>query len=93
MLRAQQAAFNADCFGRVVPVLVTGPGRRPGQIGGRTPALQPVHVTIPAELNAAELIGRELPVQILRGNPNSLVGTLAAAHRALFTPSKELACA
>ena len=50
VLRRQQAAFNAACAGRVLPVLFTGFGRRPGQIGGRTPYLQPVHVDGPATL-------------------------------------------
>ena len=47
LLRAQQAAFNADCVGLTLPVLFTGPGRHPGQIAGRSPFLQPVHVTGP----------------------------------------------
>jgi tRNA-2-methylthio-N6-dimethylallyladenosine synthase len=72
LLREQQSEFNALTAGRVVDVLITGPGRRPGQIGGRTPWLQPVHLDGPASL-----IGRILPVQITAGNPNSLVGTLA----------------
>jgi tRNA-2-methylthio-N6-dimethylallyladenosine synthase len=71
LLRQQQSEFNAVCAGRIVDVLITGPGRRPGQIGGRTPWLQPVHLNGPESL-----IGRILPVQIVTGNPNSLVGTL-----------------
>jgi tRNA-2-methylthio-N6-dimethylallyladenosine synthase len=72
LLREQQSEFNASTAGRTVDVLITGPGRRPGQIGGRTPWLQPVHLD-----GTASLIGRILPVQITAGNPNSLVGTLA----------------
>ncbi len=71
LLREQQSEFNALCAGRTVDVLITHPGRRPGQIGGRTPWLQPVHLNGPESL-----IGRILPVQIVTGNPNSLVGTL-----------------
>ena len=56
----------------------SGPGRRPGQVSGRSPYLQPVHVT-----GSVELIGRESPVRIVAGNPNSLLGTL----------EQELACA
>jgi tRNA-2-methylthio-N6-dimethylallyladenosine synthase len=71
LLREQQSEFNAVCAGRTVDVLITGPGRRPGQIGGRTPWLQPVHLNGPESL-----IGRIVAVKIVTGNPNSLVGTL-----------------
>ena len=71
LLRAQQGAFNADCVGRTVDVLFTGPGRHPGQIAGRSPWLQPVHAAGPATL-----IGRIVPVKIAAANPNSLSATL-----------------
>jgi tRNA-2-methylthio-N6-dimethylallyladenosine synthase len=71
LLREQQAAFNADCVGRVVDVLFTGPGRRPGQMSGRTPWLQPVHPEGPASL-----IGQIARVKITAANPNSLSATL-----------------
>jgi tRNA-2-methylthio-N6-dimethylallyladenosine synthase len=71
VLRRQQAAFNAACAGRVIPVLFTGPGRHPGQLGGRSPWLQPVHASGPASL-----IGTVVPVKITAGNPNSLSATL-----------------
>ena len=71
LLREQQAAFNAGMAGLVLPVLFTGPGRRPGQLSGRTHYLQPVHVSGPVSL-----IGRECPVRIVDGRPNSLSGTL-----------------
>ncbi len=69
LLRSQQAAFNASCVGLTVPVLVTGPGRHPGQIAGRAPWLQPVHLTAPAAL-----IGQEIPVCIVAAHTNSLSG-------------------
>ena len=71
LLREQQAAFNAGCVGMTLPVLFTGPGRHPGQIAGRSPFLQPVHVTGP---KAA--ISTESMVQIVATFPNSLSGTL-----------------
>ncbi len=71
LLAEQQAAFNAATAGLTVPVLFTHPGRRPGQIGGRTPWLQPVHVDGPLTH-----IGSELPVTIVAGNTNSLTGRL-----------------
>ena len=71
LLRAQQGAFNADCVGRSIEVLVTGPGRHPGQIAGRSPWLQAVHAAGPATL-----IGRIARVKITAANPNSLSATL-----------------
>ncbi len=71
LLRAQQARFNAGCVGRTVRVLVTGPGRHPGQMAGRSPWLQPVHFVGPASL-----IGAEVPVTIAAAFPNSLSATL-----------------
>jgi len=71
LLREQQAAFNARSRGLVLPVLFTGPGRRPGQLSGRSPFLQPVHVDGPKSL-----IGQVAPVTIVDGRPNSLAGTL-----------------
>ncbi|MBN8903440.1 MAG: tRNA (N6-isopentenyl adenosine(37)-C2)-methylthiotransferase MiaB, partial [Rhodospirillales bacterium] len=59
LLREQQAAFNAGCVGLTLPVLFTGAGRHPGQVAGRSPFLQPVHVNGPADL-----IGAEIPVRI-----------------------------
>ncbi len=72
VLRAQQGRFNAGCVGLHLPVLFTGPGRQPGQIAGRSPYLQPVHATGPAEL-----IGTETLVRIAAALPNSLSGTLS----------------
>lgn len=71
LLREQQAAFNAGCVGLTMPVLFTGAGRYPGQIAGRSPYLQPVHVT-----GSADLIGTEQPVRIAAALPNSLAGRL-----------------
>jgi tRNA-2-methylthio-N6-dimethylallyladenosine synthase len=71
LLREQQAAFNADCVGRVVDVLFSGAGRRPGQISGRTPWLQPVH-----PIGPDSLIGQIARVKITAANPNSLNATL-----------------
>ena len=71
LLRAQQAEFNASSQNMDLPVLFTGPGRKPGQLSGRTPYLQPVHATGPLSM-----IGTEQTVRIVRGHPNSLLGTL-----------------
>jgi tRNA-2-methylthio-N6-dimethylallyladenosine synthase len=73
LLEQQQAAFNASCVGKVLPVLFERPGRHPGQLIGRTPYLQPVHAEV-----ASGALGRVLPVEIKAVGPNSLAGVLAA---------------
>ena len=82
LLRDQQADFNTSSVGLTMPVLFTHPGRRPGQLSGRTPFLQPVHVIAPKSL-----IGTVAPVTIMEGRPNSLAGALT------LTPNLELSCA
>jgi tRNA-2-methylthio-N6-dimethylallyladenosine synthase len=77
LLREQQDAFNRSRVGMTIPVLLTGPGRHPGQIAGRSPWLQPVHLTGPLSL-----VGTEAPVTVLAAHPNSLSGVLAAGSDA-----------
>jgi tRNA-2-methylthio-N6-dimethylallyladenosine synthase len=73
VLSAQQDAFNAACEGRIMPVLFEKPGRKAGQVVGRSPYLQPVHVE-----DAADWIGTIRDVRIDAVTSNSLKGTLAA---------------
>jgi tRNA-2-methylthio-N6-dimethylallyladenosine synthase len=73
LLRDQQYAFNRTRMGLDIPVLVTGPGRHPGQMAGRSPWLQPVH--FPA---AGDLTGQIVTVRVTTTNPNSLGGELPA---------------
>jgi tRNA-2-methylthio-N6-dimethylallyladenosine synthase len=67
LLREQQDAFNRACVGRRIEVLVTGAGRHPGQIAGRSPWLQPVHGEGPPDL-----VGQVVPATVTARNPNSL---------------------
>jgi tRNA-2-methylthio-N6-dimethylallyladenosine synthase len=71
-IAAQQSVFNARCVGRRFDVLFEKPGRRPGQIVGRSPYLQPVQIAA-----ADELIGKIVPVVIMQTGSNSLFGVLA----------------
>ena len=71
LLQEQQGAFNQSVVGRVAPVLIEKIGRHDGQIGGRSPWLQPVHIEGPATL-----IGQILPVRIEAATRNSLTGSL-----------------
>ena len=75
LLEAQQRAFNLSQVGRTLPVLLEKPGRHPGQLVGRSPYLQPVHLSAPARL-----IGALLPVRIRGAEPNSLAGEHLAAE-------------
>jgi len=70
-LNADQAAFNAATVGRRAAVLLEKPGRKPGQLVGRTPWLQAVHV--PAD---AGLRGRMVDVALTAAGPNSMTGAL-----------------
>ncbi|HRD28625.1 MAG TPA: tRNA (N6-isopentenyl adenosine(37)-C2)-methylthiotransferase MiaB [Caulobacter sp.] len=71
LLQEQQEAFNRSVVGRVEPVLIEKAGRHPGQVGGRSPWLQPVHIEGPERL-----IGQILPVRIDGATRNSLAGSL-----------------
>ncbi|MDE2515948.1 MAG: tRNA (N6-isopentenyl adenosine(37)-C2)-methylthiotransferase MiaB [Rhodospirillales bacterium] len=91
LLREQQAAFNAACAGRRLGVLITGAGRHPGQIAGRSPYLQPVHLNGPDHL-----AGQEVAVDILAAHTNSLSGALAFPSTAAIpqaTLQQERVCA
>ncbi len=69
LLATQQRDFNARQVGRRLAVLITGRGRHPGQIAGRSPYLQAVHLAAPETL-----IGREIAVTIAAAGPRSLAG-------------------
>jgi tRNA-2-methylthio-N6-dimethylallyladenosine synthase len=67
LLNAQQTAFNASMTGRELDVLWEAPGRKPGQIVGRSPYLQAVHTE-----GGTELIGQITAVEIAGASQNSL---------------------
>ena len=80
LLSAQQLAFNQAQIGRTLPVLFEKLSKQPGQISGRSPYLQPVHVALPAHLQPraalAAMRGRILPVEISAAHGNSLSGVV-----------------
>ncbi len=67
-----QAAFNARCLGTTLDVLLEKPGRRPGQLVGRSPYLQPVQIMLPESR-----IGDIVPVTVTEIGAHSLFGSLA----------------
>jgi tRNA-2-methylthio-N6-dimethylallyladenosine synthase len=68
LLNEQQLAFNRASVGRRTDVLLERPGKKPGQMIGKTPWLQSVHVETEAR------IGDMIEVEIVSGGPNSLAG-------------------
>ena len=72
LLSEQSEAFNRACAGKRMPVLFDRKGRAEGQLVGRSPYLQPVHI----DDAPAELLGRIASVDIEEGYANSLRGRL-----------------
>jgi tRNA-2-methylthio-N6-dimethylallyladenosine synthase len=73
-LEAQHAAFNQACVGRTVPVLLERRGKRAGQLVGRSPWMQGVHVAAPERL-----LGTLAQVELVAARTNSLQGRLVGA--------------
>jgi tRNA-2-methylthio-N6-dimethylallyladenosine synthase len=72
LLNAQQLAFNRTSVGRRTELLLERPGRRPGQLIGKSPWLQSVHV------ETAAAIGDVVEVELVSAGPNSLAGAIPA---------------
>ena len=69
LLWMQQKAFNISQIGRVLPILVAGKGRNPGQMHGRSPYLQAVHFP-----DDGAHVGEIVDVRIIGASQNSLTG-------------------
>lgn len=74
LVNQQTADFHSSCVGKTLPVLIERVGRQPGQIGGRSPYLQAVHLD-----GSTDLIGAIHEVEIIGTSTNSLVGRLKQA--------------
>jgi tRNA-2-methylthio-N6-dimethylallyladenosine synthase len=70
-LALDQAAFNAACVGVETEALFEKPGRRPGQLLGRSPWMQAVHVE-----NPAATLGGLARVRVVSAGPHSLEAEL-----------------
>ena len=77
LVNKQTADFHASCVGKTLPVLIERVGRMPGQVGGRSPYLQAVHLD-----GSTDLIGAIHEVEIIGTSTNSLVGRLKQAAAA-----------
>jgi tRNA-2-methylthio-N6-dimethylallyladenosine synthase len=71
LVNAQTTAFHESCVGKVFAVLIDKKGRMSGQVGGRSPYLQAVHMQGPERL-----IGSMAKVEIIGTSKNSLVGKI-----------------
>jgi tRNA-2-methylthio-N6-dimethylallyladenosine synthase len=69
LIRAQQDAFNRSHQGATMPILLERAGRKPGQLIGRSPYMQSVHVFAPDRL-----IGAIVECRIVSIHNNSLGG-------------------
>ena len=75
LLRVQQTAFNQSCVGKVMPVLLDRDGKREGQLLGKTPYMQSVHV-----MDAGDVKGQIVDVKISQGFLNSVSGTIVGIN-------------
>ena len=86
LLERQLIDFNRGTLGRTVPVLLERRGRDPGQLVGKSPYLQAVHVTAPEHH-----IGEIVDVEITTLGHYTLGGVLAAGPAALPLPERAIA--
>lgn len=87
LIAEQQAEFNLSCVGKTLSVLLEKPGRMPGQLGGRSPYLQAVHLDAPTHL-----LGTIQPIDIIAVSKNSLQGKIVtnpAPESAILSRSEE----
>ena len=69
LLFSYQEAFNKSCVGKVMPVLFEQKGRHKGQLIGRTPYMQNLHI----ETESAN-INKIIDVEVTEATTNSLSG-------------------
>ncbi len=73
LIDRQQKAFNAGCVGQSFDVLFEKAAQRPGQMVGRSPYLQPIHVMAPSSI-----VGEIRRVTVTETHAYSLFGELAS---------------
>ena len=86
LLEQQLVDFNRATLGQTVPVLLEKRGRDQGQLVGKSPYLQAVHVIAPDHL-----IGTIADVTITDLGHFTLGGQLAASHAAEIQPERAIA--
>ena len=71
LLFSKQRNFNEACVGTVMPVLLDRPGRKPGQLAGRSPYMQAVYVNA-----SIKYMGERVNLKIEEASTNSLRAVL-----------------
>lgn len=74
LLRQQQNAFNEGTEGTTQTILLEKKGRESGQLVGRTPYLQVVHIQAPESM-----VGQIIDVKITQSGTNTLHGEVVSA--------------
>jgi tRNA-2-methylthio-N6-dimethylallyladenosine synthase len=77
LITERSTAFNLSTVGMTLPVLFDRKGRDGGQMHGRTPFNQPLHISAPARL-----YGQIVDVKITEAYPNSVSGEIVLAEAA-----------
>ena len=86
LLNEQQHAFNSGAVGRQTDILIERHGKLPGQMLGKSPWLQSVHI-----VDAGLAIGDLVPVDLIAAGPNSLTGVRAISGVATLQKAMVLA--
>lgn len=69
LLSGMQLKFNRECLGKTMPVLFEYKGRRAGQLVGRTPYMQNIHVEI-----GKEFLNQIVDIKVTEAATSSLSG-------------------
>ena len=72
LLHDQMCAFSASLVGKTLPVLFEKAGRKPGELAGRTPYLQPIEVEAPTNRR-----GEIINVHVTRAGTYNVFGEIA----------------
>ncbi len=79
LLQAQRHDFNTALIGKTLPILIENPTNRPGQMYGRTPYNQGIHI----DDAPARLVGQIINVDIADANHTSLKGRISVTESVL----------
>ncbi|MGE0252585.1 MAG: tRNA (N6-isopentenyl adenosine(37)-C2)-methylthiotransferase MiaB [Dongiaceae bacterium] len=74
-IMSQQLAFNRAAVGREMPVLLDRPGKKDGQLIGRSPYMQSTFIDAPPRL-----LGEIVTVKVTQGFSNSITGDMVTVE-------------
>ncbi len=83
LLNKQQHTYNVTSIGKTMPVLYDRKGQKDGQLLGKTPYLQSVHITAPDRL-----LGQIVDTKIELAHANSLAGSVVTTETTSTTTEK-----